>query len=92
MSPVQILGFCTGLLPASAVVAARDTTELYNLACDIVSITFRMAWEVLRRMTLIEQDSAAWGRTYVDLSQEKVQGILDEFHESNVSRVELLTM
>ncbi|KAI6092709.1 putative polyketide synthase [Hypoxylon rubiginosum] len=81
-SPVQVLGFCTGLLPASAIIAARDTSELFTLAREIISITFRMAYEIRRRMLLIEDDPSSWAMTYVGLSGEKMDKILDEYHQS----------
>lgn len=84
-NPVQVLGFCTGLLPASAIIAARDTSELFTLAREIISITFRMAYEIRRRMLLIEDDPSSWAMTYVGLSAEKLEKILDEFHKSQVS-------
>ncbi|KAI4860812.1 putative polyketide synthase [Hypoxylon rubiginosum] len=81
-NPVQVLGFCTGLLPASAIIAARDTSELFTLAREIISITFRMAYEIRRRMLLIEDDPSSWAMTYVGLTAEKMEKILDEFHKS----------
>ncbi|KAI1781137.1 putative polyketide synthase [Hypoxylon cercidicola] len=81
-SPVQVLGFCTGLLPASAIIAARDTSELFTLARELISITFRMAYEIRRRMLLIEDDPSSWATTYVGLSAEKMEKILNEFHKS----------
>ncbi|KAI2634211.1 putative polyketide synthase [Hypomontagnella submonticulosa] len=81
-SPVQILGFCTGLIPASTIIAARDTVELFRLAREIISITFRMAYEIRRRMILIEGDTGSWAKTYVGISAEKTKRILDEFHKS----------
>lgn len=86
-NPVQVLGFCTGLLPASAIIAARDTSELFTLAREIISITFRMAYEIRRRMLLIEDDPSSWAMTYVGLTAEKMEKILDEFHKSQVSEI-----
>ena len=79
--PVQALAFCTGLLPASALVAARDTSELFNIGIEIISITFRMAHEIIRRMKLIEDTNRSWATTIVGATPEKVQPILDEFHK-----------
>ncbi|KAI1307858.1 putative polyketide synthase [Xylaria venustula] len=81
-NPVQILGFCTGALPAATIIAARDTSEMFDLAREIISITFRMAYEIRRRMILIEDVPKSWAKTYLGLSVETVEGILNEFHEN----------
>lgn len=84
-NPIQILGFCTGLLPASVLVAARDTSELFELAREVISVTARMVHEIVRRMVLIEDSPRAWATTYVGISPEKANQILEEFHSSQVS-------
>ncbi|KAL7943594.1 polyketide synthase [Trichoderma barbatum] len=81
--PVEILGFCTGLLPAAAVVAANDTSELHTLACEIVLVTFRMTREIVRQTKLVEDNAGDWARTFVGITREKMKSILDEFHSSN---------
>jgi len=83
--PVHALAFCTGLLPAAALVAARDTSELFNIGIEIISITFRMAYEIIRRMKLIEDTNRSWALTVVGKTPDQVQPILDEFHEIQVS-------
>jgi hypothetical protein len=85
---VQVLGFCTGLLPAAAIVAAKDSSELFLLSREIISVTFRMAYELKKRMVLIENAHGSWARTYTGLSVEKAQRILDEFHNSQVGASE----
>ncbi|PNP56850.1 hypothetical protein THARTR1_03085 [Trichoderma harzianum] len=81
--PVEILGFCTGLLPAAAVVAAKDTSELHALAREIVLVTFRMTREIVRQTKLVEDSSGDWARTYIGISRERMKSILDDFHLSN---------
>ncbi|KAM6476656.1 polyketide synthase [Trichoderma sp. SZMC 28011] len=81
--PVEILGFCTGLLPAAVVVAAKDTSELHTLARDIVQVTFRMTREIVRQTKLVEDSSGDWARTYIGITREKMESILDDFHTSN---------
>ena len=83
--PAEMLAFCTGLLPASAVAAARDTAELHVLALEIISVTFRMTWELIRRSKLIEDGPGGWARTYIGIQPERMNSILDEFHTNNVS-------
>lgn len=82
---VQILAFCTGLLPAAALVAAKDTSQLLESGMETVSITFRMAHEIVRRMKLIEDTDRSWSLTVVSKSPDKVQPILEEFHMAQVS-------
>ncbi|KAF3067794.1 Conidial yellow pigment biosynthesis polyketide synthase [Trichoderma lentiforme] len=81
--PVEILGFCTGLLPAAVVVAAKDTSELHTLAREIVQVTFRMTREIVRQTKLVEDSSGDWARTYIGITREKMESILDDFHSSN---------
>lgn len=83
---MEILGFCTGLLPAAVVVAAKDTSELHTLARDIVQVTFRMTREIVRQTKLVEDSSGDWARTYIGITREKMESILDDFHTSNVSQ------
>jgi hypothetical protein len=66
-------------------VAAQDTSQLFILSREIISIAFRLAYEVSRRMKLIEDTPESWGKTYTGLSREAIQDILDRFHESQVS-------
>ncbi|KAF2878225.1 PKS16 protein [Massariosphaeria phaeospora] len=79
--PVQVLAFCTGLLPAAALVAARDTNELFELATELISITLRMCIAMQRRMNMIEDTNLSWATTILGATPDKVQPILEEFHE-----------
>jgi Starter unit:ACP transacylase in aflatoxin biosynthesis len=88
--PVQVLAFCTGLLPAAALVVARDTSELFDIGIETISITFRMAYEIIRRMKLIEDTNRSWATTVVGKTPDKVQPILDEFHKVQVSTHEVV--
>lgn len=49
LEPVDIVALCGGLLPAAAAVAARDTSELFALSKEILSVGFRLAVEVHRK-------------------------------------------
>ena len=80
-----MLAFCTGLLPAAALVAGRDTSELFNIGREIISITFRMAHEIILRMKLIEDTNLSWAVTMVGKTPQQVQPVLDEFHKAHVS-------
>ena len=81
---VQVLAFCTGLLPAAALVAARDTNELFEIAREIISITFRMSIEIQRRLTMIEDSDLSWAITLLGKTPKRVQSILDLFHQTQV--------
>ena len=83
-TPTEILAFCTGLLPAAAAAAARDTSELLKIAIEIVSITFRMAFEISRRMKLVEGTGDKWATTIVGYQLQKAQDLLDDFHRTQV--------
>ncbi|KAF2639737.1 ketoacyl-synt-domain-containing protein [Massarina eburnea CBS 473.64] len=80
--PVQVLAFCTGLLPAAALVAARDTSELFDLAREIIAITLRMTLEMHQRIIMIEDTNLSWATTLVGKTPEMVQPILDDFHKA----------
>ncbi|KAK3297920.1 beta-ketoacyl synthase [Chaetomium fimeti] len=92
-SPVDIIGFCGGLLPAAVALAAQDTSQLFALGREIVSISFRLACEVAQRKRLIDDTPTSWGKTYVGLPKDQVQDILDKFHESqNIPRFRRITI
>lgn len=82
---MHILALCTGLLPAAAAAAARDTSELLKIGIEIVSITFRMAFEISRRMKLIEEEGGGnWATTIVGATVERTREILENFHKAQV--------
>lgn len=83
-SPTEILALCTGLLPAAALAAARDTSELLKYGVAIVSITFRLAYEISRRMRLVEDAGGNWATTVVGMPADKAKSILDDFHNTQV--------
>jgi len=64
--------------------AAQDTSQLFALGREIVSISFRLACEVAQRKRLIDDAPASWGKTYVGIQKDRVQEILDNFHENQV--------
>lgn len=84
---MQALAFCTGLLPAAALVAAEDTSQLFEIGMEILSITFRMAFEIIHGMKLIEDTNQSWATTIVGVTAEKTQPILDEFHITQVRHI-----
>ncbi|KAI4250705.1 MAG: hypothetical protein LQ352_005291, partial [Teloschistes flavicans] len=80
--PTEILAFCTGSLPAAVVAAARDTSEVLKFGVEMVSIVFRMSYEISRRMRLVEDASVGWATTIVGAQVAKMEATLKEFHES----------
>lgn len=62
--------------------AAQDTSELFALGREIVSISFRLACEISQRKRLVDDAPSSWGKTYIGLQTDHVQDILDKFHES----------
>lgn len=83
-SPTEILALCTGLLPAAAVAAAQDTSELLKIGLEIISVTFRMAYEITRRMKLVEDAGGNWATTVLGMPLDEAKSILDEFHHKQV--------
>lgn len=86
---MHVLGFCTGEIPAAIAVAARNTTELYQLSVEAVHIIFRFARDCWRRTVLVDQTNGSWATTLVGVTRSQVQTILDNFHHSQVSYQEL---
>lgn len=82
-----MLGFCTGEIPAAVAVAARNTSELYKVSMEAVHVICRFAREVIRRSVLIDRTVGNWATTLVGVTQEQVQKILDEFHQSQVGKL-----
>ena len=65
--------------------AAQDTSELFPLAREILSVAMRLASQVNRHISLIDQSPESWGITYTGISPVTVAGILERFHEDQVS-------
>lgn len=65
--------------------AAQDTSELFSLAREVLSVGIRLASQVNRHIKLIDQSSESWGITYTGISSVTVGGILERFHKDQVS-------
>jgi Starter unit:ACP transacylase in aflatoxin biosynthesis len=83
-SPVFIIGLCTGLLPAAAAAAARDTSDLLRIGAEIVAVAFRLGLEASRRSMQIEQVPGSWGVTVINVRPEEQQAIIDAFNRDTV--------
>lgn len=82
-----MLGFCTGEIPAAIAAGARDTSDLLKLGVEAVHIIFRLARELSRRSLLVDRTHGNWATTLVDITPERVQSILDDFHQSQVGQL-----
>jgi hypothetical protein len=79
------VAFCTGEIPAAVAAAARDNVELHNLSIETVRVICRFARNIIRRSVLVDRTNGSWATTIVGVSLERVQTILDTFHQSQVS-------
>ncbi|KAL5898830.1 hypothetical protein ACKVWC_000243 [Pyricularia oryzae] len=79
--PVEIVGLCMGLLPATVALAASDTLQIFRLASELIGVTIRMSYGIWLRMRLIEASPGSWSQTFLGVPAEKVRSILDRFHE-----------
>ncbi|KAK2057701.1 putative polyketide synthase, partial [Colletotrichum caudatum] len=79
--PVEVVGLCMGQLPAAVAVAARDTSQIFTLAREILRITIRMSYSIWQRMRLIDASPGSWSHTFLNVLTESVTKILDQFHE-----------
>lgn len=87
-----MLGFCTGEIPAAIAAVARDTSDLLKLAVEVVHIIFRLGRELSRRSLLVDRTHGNWATTLVDITPERVQSIRDDFHQSQVGQLLLLSL
>ncbi|TLD20279.1 hypothetical protein PspLS_08702 [Pyricularia sp. CBS 133598] len=79
--PVEIVGLCMGLLPATVALAANDTSQIFRLASELIGVTIRMSYSIWLRMRLIEASPGSWSQTFLGVPVENVRNILDGFHE-----------
>ena len=83
-SEIEIVGLCTGLLPAAAAATARSTRELLQLAPSIICIALRLALEVDLRSSQIEETTQSWAVIVSGIPSEKQQSALDDYHKQTV--------
>ncbi|OLN87390.1 Conidial yellow pigment biosynthesis polyketide synthase 5 [Colletotrichum chlorophyti] len=79
--PVEVVGLCMGLLPAAVAVAAKDTSQIFTLAREILKVTIRMAYGIWLRMRLVDSFPGSWSQTFLRVPAETATRILDQFHE-----------
>ncbi|WQF90281.1 Putative Acyl transferase domain superfamily, phosphopantetheine binding ACP domain, thiolase [Colletotrichum destructivum] len=79
--PVEVVGLCMGLLPATVALAARDSSQIFTLAREMIKVSVRMGFSVWYRMRLIDASPGSWSQTFVHVSAEDATSILERFHE-----------
>ncbi|PHH60504.1 hypothetical protein CDD81_1594 [Ophiocordyceps australis] len=80
----KILGFCTGEVAAAVAAVAQDSAQLVDLAVEATRIAFRLARELHQRWIMVDATSAPWAKTVLGVSAERVEAILQDFHESEL--------
>ena len=84
-SVVTLVGVCTGLLPAAALTAAGNTTELISIGLEILRVNIRLSVDTDRVARQLEDAPySCWGYLFLTSLPESIQEILDDFHQSQV--------
>lgn len=65
--------------------AARDTSEILSIGLEMIRITFRLAYALIRRMKLVEDVGGNWATTVVGVDRRKMEELLTGFHTEHVS-------
>ncbi len=65
--------------------AARDTSEILSIGLEMIRITFRLAYALIRRMKLVEDAGGNWATTVVGIDRQKMEELLTGFHTEQVS-------
>ena len=73
------------MLPAAVAAAAKDTSEVLSIGLEMIRITFRLAYAIIRRMRLVEDVGGGWATTVLGISRPKLESILAAFHAEHVS-------
>lgn len=80
----RVLGLCTGLLAAAAVVSAKNVSDLVPLAVDFVRMSFRSGAIVngpKSAMTLTGEEKASWSTICTGTTEPAAKKALDAFHK-----------
>lgn len=83
-SNTRVLGLCTGLLAASAVVSAKTVEELITLGVAFVRIAFRSGASVDSIRAVLGQpgeEKAPWSFIVTGANEKAAKKALDAFHE-----------
>lgn len=85
-SNTRVIGLCTGLLAASAVVSSKTVEELAIIGVEFVRIAFRSGAAVDSVRSMLGQsgqDKATWSTIVTGASEAATKEILSVFHEDN---------
>lgn len=78
------------MLPAAAMAVATSTSQLLELAPEIVRVSLRLGMEASRRSAQIESSSESWATVVSGIAPQEQQRILDEFHKETASAPRIL--
>lgn len=79
-STTYLVGLCTGMLPAAALAFSSSTTQLLELAPEIVRISLRLGLEASRRSEQIEKSHKSWATVVPGVPLQEQREILHRFH------------
>ena len=83
---MTILGFCTGLLAGAVAACAEDMITVFDLACEVLAISFRLVIALVRRSKAIEPEAGLWATTFIRVSKEELEMQLEDYNLHHVSR------
>lgn len=81
---MHLVGLCTGMLPAVAMAFSDSTSQLLELAPEVIRISLRLGLEASRRSAQIEKSHQSWATVVPGVPFQKQVEILSEFHEAHV--------
>ena len=86
-SKTYLLGLCTGMLPAAALAVSTSTSQLLDLAPEIVRVSLRLGLAASRRSAQVERSCESWATVVPHVAPQEQQEILDQFHREHVSNL-----
>ncbi|KAJ5287209.1 ketoacyl-synt-domain-containing protein [Penicillium angulare] len=78
-SKTNILGLCTGMLPAATATCIDSTSELLDIAPEIVGVACRLGITVSRRSWALEATTGNWATSVSGITFEQLQDAIQEF-------------
>ena len=88
LSELTILGLCTGFLSAAVGSVATNVSELVHLASEFIPLVVRVCTTTYERSRMVEESQETWTQVVRDMPAEELQGLIDEFNTTSVSRVD----
>ena len=80
------MGFCTGLLAGAVAACAEDMITVFDLACEVLAISFRLVVSLVRRSKAIGPEAGQWATTFIRISKEELEMQLEDYNLHHVSR------